>query len=141
MYIIKSRINIMFTRRIFLFLVALIALSQAKQVHIEGTVFQDGSPEICGCGGKQTDKQIYNIPEGKPDCIPHVIESLSCEFYSYQFTIWVCNTYVGSTLSYGDPNNEGNCNTDDIGIGLTCRAKITNGLCVINGDFTITDLS
>ncbi len=130
----------MFSKTITLFIVALLAstLTVAKQVKVQGTIRQEYIPPACTCGSKDG-SGVYNIPDGEPDCIPHVVTTLSCGIYSYDLTVFACNDIVGVTLTDGDSDNDQNCQIE-YGVGESCRNRMVNGLCTMQAVLTIQDI-
>lgn len=130
----------MFSKALSLFVVALFAVSTvcAKQVKVQGTIRQEYIPPACTCDSKDG-SGIYNIPDGDPDCIPHIVTTLTCGIYSYDLTVFACNDIVGVTLTDGDSDNDQNCQIE-YGIGESCRNRMVNGLCVMQADLTIQDI-
>ena len=133
----------MFSKAITLLIVALFAASvcvpaSAKQVKVQGTIRQENIPPVCMCGSKDG-SGIYNIPDGDPDCVPHIVATLTCGIYSYDLTVFACNDIVGVTLTDGDSDHDQSCQIE-YGIGESCRTRMANGLCIMQSELTIQDI-
>ena len=112
---------------------------EARRAKIYGSIQQTYIPPTCICG-KESETVILSIPEGEPDCIPHVITTLSCGIYTYSLTVYMCNTYVGTILSYGDGDDDDIHCMFDYGINLGCANQTINGICRMKYDVVIQDM-
>lgn len=116
----------MFSKALSLVLLGLLFMihwdaAYAKQVKVQGTIRQENIPPVCMCGSKDG-SGIYNIPDGDPDCVPHIVTTLTCGIYSYDLTVFACNDIVGVTLTDGDSDNDKSCQIE-YGIGASCELK------------------
>jgi len=113
------------------------AAIHAKRVKIYGSIQQTYIPPACICG-ESSNTAIYAIPDDAPDCVPHVLTTLSCGIYTYSLSTFICNTYVGTMLSY-DNEDDVHCMTN-YGIGLGCANQTMNGICRMKYDVVIQDI-